>query len=81
MTTSEPLVKLGAVSHIGIVVKDVKKTAEFLADVLGIGPWEFLEFDMAKDADYFLSYGKPTTPQFKAGTTIQLLERTPVTEE
>lgn len=66
MTTNEPLVKLGPISHIGTIVKDVKKTAEFYTTVFGIGPWEFVEFDMGKEADYFFSYGEPAAPHFKA---------------
>ncbi len=66
MTTGEPLVKVGPISHVGVVVEDVKKTAEFYADTFGVGPWDFVEFDMAKDAEYFHSYGKPATPHFKA---------------
>jgi methylmalonyl-CoA/ethylmalonyl-CoA epimerase len=30
---------LGLPDHIGVVVKDVEKTAEFLSSTLGIGPW------------------------------------------
>ncbi len=29
--------------QVGIVVKDVEKTAEFFSSVLGIGPWEIRE--------------------------------------
>jgi methylmalonyl-CoA/ethylmalonyl-CoA epimerase len=37
---SASIVTLGLPHHIGVVVKDVEQTAEFLSLTLGIGPWE-----------------------------------------
>ena len=61
----KPVVQVGPVSHVGIVVEDCVKAAEFYTRVFGIGPFDILEFDMA-GADYFLADGKPAKPVFKA---------------
>ncbi len=34
---------LFSLDHIGVVVKDVDKTVEFLTSVLGLGPWQIFE--------------------------------------
>lgn len=61
----DPLVKVGPVSHIGIVVKDVDEAVRFYSGTFGVGPFEIVEFDAA-NTEYFRSYGKPATPKFKA---------------
>lgn len=42
-------VTLPSPDHIGVVVKDIDKTVEFLSSVWGIGPWELGEY-APKDA-------------------------------
>lgn len=61
----DPLVKVGPVSHIGIVVKDVEEAVRFYSGTFGVGPFEIVEFDAAR-TDYFHSYGKSATPKFRA---------------
>jgi catechol 2,3-dioxygenase-like lactoylglutathione lyase family enzyme len=63
---SEPVVKLGTISHVGIVVKDAEQAARFYERVFGIGPWDINIFDMSKNAKFFLVDGKPAAPVFKA---------------
>jgi catechol 2,3-dioxygenase-like lactoylglutathione lyase family enzyme len=62
---SEPLVKLGPISHIGLVVEDAEKAAAFWSRTFGVGPFEIREYDMSA-APYFLVDGKPARPRFKA---------------
>lgn len=59
------LVKLGPVSHIGIVVEDVDEAVRFYSETFGIGPFEIVEFDAA-NTEYFHSYGQPAAPKFRA---------------
>ena len=40
---SESVIKLKTVDHIGMVVKDARKTARQWESMLGIGPWAFRE--------------------------------------
>ena len=42
--------------HIGVVVKDIDKTAEFLSSILGIGPWDVEEYSPREDE---LMVGEP----------------------
>jgi len=62
---SEPLVKLGPISHIGLVVDDAEQAAEFWTRTFGVGPFDVREYDMG-EASYFLVRGKPAKPRFKA---------------
>lgn len=62
---SNPVVKLGPISHIGIVVEDAEKAAEFYTRVFGVGPFETRIYDM-NDAPYFLVDGKQAPAIFKA---------------
>jgi len=62
---SNPVVKLGPISHIGIVVEDAEKAAEFYSRVFGVGPFETRVYDM-NDAPYFLVDGKQAPAIFKA---------------
>ena len=39
METSQSKVKLGKLSHIGIVVRDIDKAVEYYSSVLGLGPF------------------------------------------
>lgn len=61
-----PLVKVGPVSHIGIVVDDVDEAVRFYGETFGVGPFEIVDFD-ASQTDYFRSYGQPAKPKFRAG--------------
>ena len=36
-------------NHIGVVVKDLYKTIEFLSSTCGLGPWKTLDFSQGKD--------------------------------
>lgn len=77
----DPLVRLGPVSHIGIVVDSIDEAVSFYSETFGIGPWQIVDFDGTK-TDYFLSYGEPAEPNFKAAlyysgkTFIELVEVT-----
>jgi catechol 2,3-dioxygenase-like lactoylglutathione lyase family enzyme len=62
---SEPVVKLGPISHIGLVVEDCEKAAAFWTRTFGVGPFDIREYDMS-NAPYFLVRGKPAKPKFKA---------------
>ena len=62
---AEPLVKLGPISHIGIVVEDCEKAAAFYERVFGVGPFDIQLYDMST-APYFFADGEPAAPTFKA---------------
>lgn len=62
---SEPVIKVGPISHIGIVVEDAEKAADFYTRVFGVGPFTIDVYDMSK-GPYFLIDGKPSTATFKA---------------
>ena len=61
--------------HIGIVVKDIEKTTEFLSSIWGIGPWDFSDAAPTQDE---LMMGKPFKLKIamaKLGsTTLELLQ-------
>jgi catechol 2,3-dioxygenase-like lactoylglutathione lyase family enzyme len=65
-------------SHIGVVVKDIDKTTEFLSSMWGLGPWQVQDTSPSKDE---IIVGKPFTLKLafaKLGPTkFELLE--PVT--
>jgi catechol 2,3-dioxygenase-like lactoylglutathione lyase family enzyme len=42
-------VALPCLTHIGVVVKNIDKTTEFLSSILGLGPWQYLEYSPPKD--------------------------------
>ena len=60
----DPLVKVGPVSHIGIVVKDVEEAVRFYSGTFGVGPFGIVEFDAAKTS--ILTPDGIVTPKFKA---------------
>lgn len=60
------LIKVGPVSHIGIVVEDLDAAVQFYSEVFGVGPFEIVEFDAAS-TDYFKSFGEFAKPKFRAG--------------
>ncbi len=80
------MVKLGAYSHIGLVVEDVEKTAGQYEKIFGMGPWTIATYDLP-DITY---RGRKTKAVVKAGiayvgdTFIELVEvlegETPHTE-
>ncbi|MCK4791297.1 MAG: VOC family protein [Desulfobacteraceae bacterium] len=49
-------VRLPPLDHIGVVVKDIDKTVEFLSSTWGLGPWEILEYAPSDDE---LEIGEP----------------------
>lgn len=61
----EPIVKLGPISHIGIVVEDAEKAAAFYEETFGLGPFETKLYDM-REAPYFLVNGVQDPAVFKA---------------
>jgi len=61
---SEPVVKLGPISHVGLVVEDCEKAAALWSRLFGI-EFETRVYDMS-EAPYFLVNGKPAQPKFKA---------------
>jgi len=44
LKSQEPIVKLGPISHIGIVVEDCEKTAAWWERVFGVGPFSTEEY-------------------------------------
>ncbi|TET17023.1 MAG: VOC family protein [Dehalococcoidia bacterium] len=38
-----------SIDHLGVVVKDIDKTIEFLSSMWGLGPWQSLEYSPHKD--------------------------------
>ena len=57
-------------SHIGVVVKDMDKTIEFLSSIWSLGPWQTMEYSPRQDE---LLVGKPfrqKVAQAKLGSTI-----------
>jgi len=57
MPSDTGAVALPSPNHIGVVVEDADKTAEFLSSI-GIGPWQTFEFSPIKDE---LLVGEPFT--------------------
>ena len=46
---SEDISGLGTPSHIGVVVKDLNKTAEYYTSMWGLGPWQEVEISPTKE--------------------------------
>jgi len=44
------------IDHVGYVVRDLDKTTKYFWEVLGIGPWEFMEF--GPNVEKYKYYGK-----------------------
>jgi 4-hydroxyphenylpyruvate dioxygenase-like putative hemolysin len=61
----EPIVKLGPLSHIGLVVEDVDKAAEFFGSVFGIGPFSTETYELNADT-HFRYRGQPAEARMKA---------------
>ena len=49
MSSDTGAVALPPPDHIGIVVRDIDKTIEFLSSAWGIGPWQFAEYAPSGD--------------------------------
>jgi catechol 2,3-dioxygenase-like lactoylglutathione lyase family enzyme len=62
-TLEDPVVKLGAINHLGLVVENIEKTAEFYATTFGIGPFTSDTYYL-KDIKY---RGKPSTAVVRGG--------------
>jgi len=56
MPSDTGAIVLPSLSHIGVVVKDIDKTTEFLSSLWGLGPWHILDYSSTKDE---LMVGKP----------------------
>jgi catechol 2,3-dioxygenase-like lactoylglutathione lyase family enzyme len=60
----EPVVKLGPISHIGLVVENADAAAALWTRLFGI-EFDIRDYDMS-NAPYFLVRGKPAKPRFRA---------------
>jgi methylmalonyl-CoA/ethylmalonyl-CoA epimerase len=56
MSAQKDAVALPSPSHIGLVVKDLDKTTEFLSSLWGLGPWQPFEYAPSQED---LTVGKP----------------------
>lgn len=63
--SSEPVVQLGPISHIGIVVKDAVKAAAFWERVFGVGPFSIDEYELNASTKFKYN-GKPSEARMKA---------------
>jgi 4-hydroxyphenylpyruvate dioxygenase-like putative hemolysin len=61
----EPTVKLGPISHVGIVVEDCEKAAAFWERVFGIGPWSIDVYELNASTK-FKWKGEPAEARMKA---------------
>jgi len=64
-STSEPIVQLGPISHIGIVVEDCEKAAAFWERVFGIGPFSIDVYEL-NESTHFRFKGEPAEARMKA---------------
>lgn len=62
-TLENPVVKLGAINHIGLVVENIEKTAQFYATTFGIGPFTSDTYYL-KDIKY---RGQPSSAVVRGG--------------
>jgi len=49
LATDSSNMALPAPGHLGVVVEDLDKTKEFLSRVLGLGPWQVIDYAPTKD--------------------------------
>lgn len=61
----EPIVKLGPISHVGIVVEDCEKTAAWWERVFGVGPFSTEEY-VLDETTGFRFKGEPARARMKA---------------
>ena len=80
MTDIDSLIRDGLkLQQVGLVVRDMNKSVEFYQEILGIGPWEYHEFDESNwgSSTY---HGKPAKQKFRvalamSGTTqVELIQ-------
>lgn len=57
-----PKAKLGRLSHVGIVVRDLNKAMEYYGSVFGLGPFSTQTYDL----NQFLFRGKPANARVRA---------------
>ncbi|MBW1739488.1 MAG: VOC family protein, partial [Deltaproteobacteria bacterium] len=69
MQTSPAKVKATELTQVGLVVKDVQKTAENYWNILGIGPWDIYELHAPVLSDV-VYHGKPTQFSMKLGVAM-----------
>ena len=67
--TSPAKVKATELIQVGLVVKDVQKTAENYWNILGIGPWDIYELHAPVLSDV-VYHGKPTQFSMKLGVAM-----------
>jgi len=76
MSAQTDAVALPSPSHIGLVVKDMDKTIEFLSSLWGLGPWQSFEYAPRQEE---LTVGKPfrqKVAQAKLGSTaLELVQQ------
>jgi methylmalonyl-CoA/ethylmalonyl-CoA epimerase len=64
-SSSDPVVKLGPISHVGIVVEDAEKAAAFWERVFGIGPFSIGIYEL-NESTKFRFNGEPAEARMKA---------------
>lgn len=70
MPPNKTALTLPSPSHIGVVVRDMDKTIEFLSSIFGLGPWQTIEFSPSQEE---LTVGKPfrqMVAHAKLGSTV-----------
>jgi methylmalonyl-CoA/ethylmalonyl-CoA epimerase len=78
---NNPLIKVTELEQAGFVVRNAEKSAEFLWNTFGIGPWDLIDLD-AELSDETTYYGKPAKYSFRlartqkkvGGVEIELIE-------
>ena len=70
MPPNKNALTLPSPSHIGVVVRDMDKTIEFLSSIFGLGPWQTIEYSPSQED---LTVGKPfrqMVAHAKLGSTV-----------
>jgi len=63
--STDPIVQLGPLSHIGIVVEDAEKAAAFWERVFGVGPFSIDTYEL-NESTHFRFNGEPAEARMKA---------------
>jgi 4-hydroxyphenylpyruvate dioxygenase-like putative hemolysin len=63
MANTQPRIKLGPLSHIGIVVEDMDQAIDYYERVFGLGPFQTEVYDLSQ----FTHKSKPINAKVKAG--------------
>jgi len=66
---SRPISEVSELRQVCIVVHDLQKSMERYQSILGIGPWEVLDFDDSTVSD-MTYHGKPAQQKFRVATTM-----------